>query len=438
MRGSLEIELPRKIKGILMKRFVFLVGALFLLAVIAALTLVRPGDSKAETAFEINGNGLLEYYNGDQTYIRAADFPPECVAIGDEAFIDNKSLEEIDLPGRVKAIGKRSFYGCENLRAVTINEGTQSIGMSAFALCKDLRDIYVPSTVRSIGAGAFAGDTSLDQLTLDSRNPWFFQNEGALYNLNSTRLIQFFPGNGRSSYNMPFTVKEIDPYAFWGTNDLKEVHVSNNVKGIDSFAFSNAAGLESAYLPNSVSYLDEYSFRDCKKLNYVWLENGGCRVDEAAFSGCREGFTPSYNGAPAVSIRDDKTGNENLETITEDSDSLESVSEGSVSDDSVLSGASVSGDSVLSGRSVSGDSVLPGASVSGGSVSGDAVEREDSQDRVSSDKEDNETDDSAMVKGRPTWGIYAPYQDIDKENPKGLIGTGRIVGGQTFIIPTGD
>ena len=58
--------------------------------------------------------------------------------IGNGAFFDRKSLENLKVPSTLFDIGTNKFNICRNLRDVTFNDGLQKIGTSAFN-CTALR-----------------------------------------------------------------------------------------------------------------------------------------------------------------------------------------------------------------------------------------------------------------------------------------------------------
>ena len=76
-----------------------------------------------------------------------------------------------------------------------------------------------------------------------------------------------------------------------------------------------------------------------------------------------------------------------------------------------------------------------GKAESKASGSGDQKSQDKSAEETKEDEGSNEevvTDGGSVVFDTP-WGINAPYRDIDTSDPA-LYGTGRIVGGRTFII----
>ena len=154
---------------------------------------------------EISGDGYMESYSYDfkeygapwaeyGTFIKKAVIHPDLRSIGNCAFIECKSLEEVTLPDGLKEIGDYAFRLCESLKKIVIPEGTGSIGVSAFSACtklesitlpaglreiedftfvrcRSLKKIYIPKTVTSIGLNAFLGCSSLKEIFFEGDRP---------------------------------------------------------------------------------------------------------------------------------------------------------------------------------------------------------------------------------------------------------------------------
>ena len=362
------------------------------IGVIIALILVfiRPAYTKADSSMEINGNGVLVRYN-IKDGVTQVSVPNNVRAIGNEAFMGDKTLERIYIPGSVKAIGAKAFYGCSRLMEINIQEGTEEIKDSAFAMCTGLQRVQLPSSLRSLGNGAFAGDGALDNFAIAEGNRSLFLNDNVIYDRNSTRIIEMVPGRQGESYDMPFTVKSIAPYAFWGAEHLKNVRVSNNVTAITPFAFTNATALEFIYLPNSVNSIQEYAFRDCKNLKTVASESSIGYIDKSAFDG--KDIVVRDNVSRDTALKE-----HNSASSAESSKTKEKASASENKKKSSSKEEKTEGDEA--GEKESGDGVENGGEI---------------------------------VFNTP-WGVNAPYKEIDTSDPD-LYGTGKIVGGRTIIMP---
>ena len=367
-------------------------------ALVSAVSLLmifsKPSDLRAESSMEIS-NGVLTRYDIEDGMTQVS-IPGSVRTIGNEAFMGDKTLERIYIPGSVKTIGSKAFYGCDHLMEINLQDGTEEIKDSAFAMCTGLSRASLPSSLRKLGNGVFAGDTALNDLRIAEGNKQFFVNDNVIYDAGSTRIIEMVPGRQGDYYEMPFSVKSIASYAFWGAEYLKGVRVSNNVTGITPFAFTNAFSLEYVYLPNSVKSIQEYAFRDCKSLKHMVAEGRIDYIDNSAFSGVGEDVVPIEGMDPATA--DNKFGK---------------------------------------GK----DSSAKGSGKTERQADKDK-ENTDHKEAVSADKAEKEDEESAgsvkdggRVVFNTPWGINAPYKDIDKGDPD-IYGVGKIVGGKTLIIPS--
>ncbi|MCR5526353.1 MAG: leucine-rich repeat domain-containing protein [Lachnospiraceae bacterium] len=368
-----------------MKRGISIVLAVLAAAAALLVLFVEPGHPEAESSMDIENGVLVKYAISDG--MTQVTIPSTVTEIGAGAFREDTTLETIDIPGSVKKIGNNAFYGCESLKNVKLQDGLEVIGDNAFAMCSTLSTFAVPSTVTEIGNGAFAGDVALNHFYLDQNNAYFFLNENVLYNLNSTRLVQYIPGRQDEDFVMPFSVSVVEPYAFWGSEHMKTAYVSNQVTEIESYTFCNAAGLEAAYIPNSVTLINISAFRDCRNLKYVAIESEDCTVLEGAFKGCPEGLVIEY-GVDKTAFRTKASGFAVKKTT--------------------------SGNLVVSGNEA----------------------KQLNKDTDDEEQEEDETDGTKASVVNTTWGVKSSYTPVDRENPKGLIGAGKIAAGSAFIIPT--
>ena len=395
-----------------MKRGIRIAAALICAVAAFLIIFIRPPGLEAESSMVIENGVLVNYAVSDN--MTSINIPNYVTEIGDEAFKSNKTLEAVGIPASVKRIGNKAFYGCSELRSIKLQEGTEYIGESAFAMCSSLSDFHLPSSISYVGDGAFAGDTSLVNFSLGSgnSNSYFFFNDNVLYNMNSTRVVSYIPGRRSDNYIMPFTVSIIAPYSFWGTENLKLAYAANNVETIPSFAFCNAAGLEEIYLPNSVAKIESYAFRDCRNLKYVAIESSVCDIDDDAFYNCPEGMKIEYgvNKSAFISKANNyalvKTASGNR-VISGSKAREKNKEEGSYIEDDKSSGGNASDDST--GDASGNEGKVEGTVKNGGSLVVDSV-----------------------------WGTKAPYTPVDRENPKGLVGTGKIVGNSAYIIMNDD
>lgn len=105
-----------------------------------ALTVVDLGDS-----IETIGESAF-----DCCPIREFNFGKKLKSIGMYAFCDT-DLVYVSIPGTCKTIGDSAFYNCDSLEEVYMAEGVESLGEFAFQSSDKLKYINFPSTIHDIG-----------------------------------------------------------------------------------------------------------------------------------------------------------------------------------------------------------------------------------------------------------------------------------------------
>lgn len=89
------------------------------------------------------------------------DIASKCTSIGEGAFYECSSLEEIYSPPSVKVIKDKAFGGCTSLNSIILAEGIEEIGAEAFVGCTSLEEVVIPLSVKTIARGAFKNCTNL-------------------------------------------------------------------------------------------------------------------------------------------------------------------------------------------------------------------------------------------------------------------------------------
>ena len=173
------------------------------------------------------------------------------IAIAENVFMFNKTIQSVTIPGSVKDILRDAFNGCSALEEVIIEEGVKTIQANAFSSCDKLTSILIPSTVESIGNSAFAFD----------------------YNLSNVVL--------------PNGLKVIDDYAFASCYSIAEISIPDSVTEIGVSAFAKCISLETFTFPNKVTVVKENTFINCDRLSQVILNDNITEIENGAFKNCK-------------------------------------------------------------------------------------------------------------------------------------------------------
>lgn len=151
---------------------------------------------------------------------------------------------------KVSAIGDQAFMNNKTIKSVSIPEGVTSIGRNAFT-GSSVQQVRLPSTMRILHEGAFRNAEKLQSINLP---------QGLEVLSNSV-----FNNANLSEITIPGSVKKIGIYACYSNENLKSLTVEDGVQSIGEYAFSSCKNLKAASLPASVTLIDKGAFGSCHK-----------------------------------------------------------------------------------------------------------------------------------------------------------------------------
>lgn len=216
---------------------------------------------------------------------------PGTVGIGESAFRDLESAEEIVLADSVKYICAGAFYNSRGIKRIELSSSTITIGMSAFAHCYDLENIMIPasvlriddyafgycmklpsiaipSSVTNIGVGVFAGCGGMESIEVEVNNSVFKSQGNCLIESATNKLIA-----GCQKSIIPAYVVEIGECAFMQIPEFRTIAIPSSVVKIGDRAFYNCATLRDLVIPSSVKCIGSNAFFHCDLLSIVIPES---------------------------------------------------------------------------------------------------------------------------------------------------------------------
>ena len=178
-------------------------------------------------------------------------------AIGEKAFANRREIISITFPSSLVDIGYGAFYACTSLKDITIPDSVTKIGEWAF-YATALTNIAVSASVTKIGECAFVCCNFLADITVNSDNPSYSSQDGALFNKDKTTLIKI-PAEKTGAYTVPDSVTELARYAIDECRLLAEITIPAGIKEnleIDIFnPFDHCMALERVTIdPDNPSY----------------------------------------------------------------------------------------------------------------------------------------------------------------------------------------
>lgn len=208
--------------------------------------------------------------------------PTSLKKLGDGAFYGCWNVSSIVIPATLTDIGYYCFLESNSVTAITVNASnpyyasvngmlfsknvdtlfvcppaktgtptipitTKLIGSHAFYNCSKITGtLIIPQNVDYIGSYAFYNCSLINSYDVNSSNLYFSSENGVLMSKNKDRLITY-PITKTGAYQMPATIKTIDPAAF-------------------AFCTGLTGNLQ---IPASVTSIGEYSFYNCLQLSAI-------------------------------------------------------------------------------------------------------------------------------------------------------------------------
>lgn len=181
-------------------------------------------------------------------------------AIGNGAFANNDTIEEINIADTVETIGANAFENCSKLSSVNFNgngsaSNLYSIGNSAFNSCSSLGNMLFPRELEYIGANAFEGCVNL------------------------TGFMQLYGD----------TIEYIGNSAFAGCDKLETIALSSTLTTIGANAFNNCTSLATIFFPvagSQLTTIENAAFANCNSLVSFDLSETVTHIGYDAFNGC--------------------------------------------------------------------------------------------------------------------------------------------------------
>ena len=235
---------------------------------VATLTKGPSGDvTKVEIPDKIE-NGINDEYN--------------VTSIADEAFKNNKKVNEIVIGDNVTSIGGSAFNGCDQLKIITLPSHLGTVGTNAFSGCSRLAHVWckveVPATlspdflpqnsmmtlyVPSGKKDDYEQDTYWGQKivnyfnnriyegemrTVRHKNMWYVcASESKIATLylgaNETDVVIPDPDVIEDDEHVKYAITGIDRNAFYGFSNIKKLTISEAVTTIGPDAFKNCSNI---------------------------------------------------------------------------------------------------------------------------------------------------------------------------------------------------
>ena len=210
-------------------------------------------------------------------------------SLGNEAFYRCINLQEIVIPESIDTISESCFEGCSALANIDLGQGVNVINKYAFQDCSALSQISIPKGVIEIDNNVFKGCTALSDIIIEDRNEILSLGSNGTSALFVDCPLDSLYIGGNLSYETssnygysPFyrntslrtvviTNKEDQIYdnEFYGCTNLKNVVIGHGVKSIGDYAFSGCSNLDGFSFGSNLKTIGAEAFSDCTNITSI-------------------------------------------------------------------------------------------------------------------------------------------------------------------------
>ena len=176
------------------------------------------------------------------------------VAVGDYAFMRNRSLASVQLPSSVVYIGYHAFYECSMLTSVTMPGIVKFYDEDYIFDGTKLISLALPKTLKYLRSSMFRYMSNLNSITVEEGNESYKSVEGVMYDKNMTKIVGF-PAKKGGTYTIPATITTVTSGSFPNDVSIDELIVPATVTKIENSAFGSYPNIKKLTIEDGNSEL---------------------------------------------------------------------------------------------------------------------------------------------------------------------------------------
>lgn len=191
-----------------------------------------------------------------------------------------KADKNYTVPNGIKAITSYAISSSRFLESISLNEVTRLVGSAIYNAPK-LTTITLPKKLKpftyetgdGMMEGGFEACPNLTEYKVDPGNADFVAVNGVLFSKDMKTLYFYPAAKAGASYTIPSTVELIARQAFQGVKGITTMHIPAKVKNINAMAFRGMSNLERIIFDanSQLEDIQYYAFWSCNKLKEVTL-----------------------------------------------------------------------------------------------------------------------------------------------------------------------
>ena len=248
---------------------------------------------------KVDGDSAIEIvgYVGDATEV---DVPSKIgglsvVSIGTGAFADNDKIVSVKLHSDITVLGDSAFKNCASLEEIKNIKSLEKIGVGCFEGCVSLKSFTLPDNVTTVPEKCFLGCSALEEIeehknlknvAKDAFSGTAWENAMPEGPLSFGRVLYSYKGAVKN-VEIPKGVSLIEDYAFIGCDTLETLTLGYDVEEIGLYAFQNCVNLKTVNVNDALGVVSAGAFKGCVSLESMdFSESTLATIGYEAFSDC--------------------------------------------------------------------------------------------------------------------------------------------------------
>ena len=191
---------------------------------------------------------------------------------------------DVIVPGKAKIIGTGAFSNRSDVTGIVLSEGTKSVQKYAFDGV-GATSITIPYSMKDVEGFAFAKCDKLTRIQVPDDHAFYLSVDGILFDKAKKNLV-CCPAGIQGSYIVPDGVEKIEVSAFSYCVDLTGIIIPQSIKSIKECSFAGCIRLKEVLFKVGIESIGSRAFIDCTELGHLALPNTIKDIGAEAFRNC--------------------------------------------------------------------------------------------------------------------------------------------------------
>lgn len=166
---------------------------------------------------------------------------------------EQTTLEDFDYTeGEDGSITLNSYLGGAERIILPLNENIVLASDVLYQEEATITAVKIPSNISDVRGIIFANAFSLGKIEVEENHPSLYAENGVLFAENGERLVAYPMQKTDKKYVIQSSVKSVDSYAFYGSENLESITVSNGVESLGSSCFMYCVNVKELSLPDTL------------------------------------------------------------------------------------------------------------------------------------------------------------------------------------------